>query len=289
MKEISSDGNINTVDLIFQTWPIFISLNPEWIRLLFQPVLSYLNSGAWPHPWVIHDIGACKRPRARFLEYADAFAAYPNATGHDDGQAEEMPIFETSSLFILLYAYQKLSGDASFASQYQPLLDGYAKWLAGNDTLYPNNQLISVDAITPQPNQTALAIQSAIGLNAASILTGDKQYSTLASSYAHTIYDKGLGLNGPTPSQSTHFTYYYGHDRTWNVLFASYSDVVLDLKTFPSSAWALQSSWYATQIKQEGLPFAGPKDYIAYTGSNLNWGLEDWSKLCSYPLRCLQA
>jgi hypothetical protein len=58
LKEISSDGNLNTVDLIFQTWPVFISLNPEYIRLLFQPILEYSNAGRWPHPWVIHDLGA---------------------------------------------------------------------------------------------------------------------------------------------------------------------------------------------------------------------------------------
>lgn len=43
---------------------------------------------------------------------------YPNATGHDDGREEHMPLFETSSLFILFYAYQKYTGDASWTKQY---------------------------------------------------------------------------------------------------------------------------------------------------------------------------
>lgn len=60
LKEISSDGNVNTVDVIFQSWPIFVSLNPEYIRLLLQPLLSYSalpKSQSWPWPWFIHDIG----------------------------------------------------------------------------------------------------------------------------------------------------------------------------------------------------------------------------------------
>lgn len=60
LKEISSNGNIQTVDVIYQTWPIFVNLNPEYIRLLLQPIVSYLErpkSHGWPKPWVIHDLG----------------------------------------------------------------------------------------------------------------------------------------------------------------------------------------------------------------------------------------
>ena len=53
IKEISSDGNLNTVDIIFQTWPVFISLNPDYIRLLWEPIMSYSASGRWPKDFVI--------------------------------------------------------------------------------------------------------------------------------------------------------------------------------------------------------------------------------------------
>lgn len=56
LKEISSDGNINTVDVIFQTWPIFISLNPEYIKLVWEPIMSYQASGRWPKDFVIVSI-----------------------------------------------------------------------------------------------------------------------------------------------------------------------------------------------------------------------------------------
>ncbi|KAI0481069.1 hypothetical protein GGR56DRAFT_628769 [Xylariaceae sp. FL0804] len=251
IKEISSDGNMNTVDLLFQTSPVFFALAPDYLRLLTQPILSYLESGAWPLPWVIHDIGS----------------AYPNATGHDDGQAEQMPLFETSSLFILLHAHQRLTGDTSYVDQYKPLLEGYAQWLAGNNSLYPNSQLISVDAIAAKPNQTGLAMQSAMGLNAAGILLGNREYGSLAASYVHALWTEGLGLDGSSPATSSHFTYYYGQNSTWNVLFPSFFDAVLDLHTFPPEAWAMQSRWYAAHIAEEGLPFA----------NGLDWGLLDWN------------
>ena len=192
-----------------------------------------------------------------------------------------MPLFETSTLFIMLYAYQKYTNDTTWAQQYLTLLEGYAEYLAVN-SLYPASQLISVDVITATANQTALAIQSTIGLNAASIITGNSTYATLAASFAKTIYDDALGLDGSTVAESTHFTYNYGADTTWNVVFASYSDVLLDLSTFPSAAWELQSTWYLSQIQEDGLPFAGPITDTSYTGTAIEWGLTDWSELAPY-------
>jgi hypothetical protein len=188
-----------------------------------------------------------------------------------------MPLFETSSLFILLLAYQKYSGDTTYAQQYRPLLEGYADYLIHN-SLYPSSQLISVDAIPATANQTGLAIQSAIGLRAASVLLKNETLADTSSSFARTIYDQGLGLDGPDPAHSSHFTYNYGKESTWNVLFPAYSDVLLDLKTFPSEAWEMQSKWYESQIRELGLPFAGPSDNLDYIGTPLLWGLLDWSK-----------
>ncbi|KAH8701553.1 glutaminase A L-glutamine amidohydrolase [Talaromyces proteolyticus] len=262
LKEISSDGNIQTIDVMYQTWPVFISLNPEYIKLFLKPVLSYSATGAWPHPWVIHDLGT----------------HYPNATGHNDGNAEQMPLFECSSLFILLQAYQKYTNDSSFAAGYTSILAGYADYLNKN-SLYPASQLISVDAIPERANQTGLAIQSAIGLKAASFILGNSTYSDTAKTIAKTVYDDALGLDGETLAESTHFTYYYGESETWNVLFPSYSDVLLGLNTFNSSAWALQSDWYSKNMQVGGLAFAGPLNYTGYGGSRINWGLSDWNLL----------
>lgn len=205
---------------------------------------------------------------------------YPNATGHNDGIAESLPVFESSSLFILLYAYQKFSGNDTWTRSHRPLLEGYAKYLAEN-TLYPARQLTSVDAIRPTANQTALAIQATIGLKAASKVTANRTYDALATSYAKTIYHDGLGLDGNNASDSTHFTYNYGNGSTWNVLFTAFADAMLDLNTFPAEAWEMQSDWYLGRIQEAGLAYAGPESDTNYTGKPLTWGITDWSKFGS--------
>ena len=59
MKEISTDGNVNTVaDLLPKSMAIFYVLSPEYIRLLVDPVLRF--SYSWPRDYVVHDIGKRK-------------------------------------------------------------------------------------------------------------------------------------------------------------------------------------------------------------------------------------
>ncbi len=47
IKEISSDGNVNTVDVIYPAYPAFYVMDPEYIKLLLEPVVQYLASGRW--------------------------------------------------------------------------------------------------------------------------------------------------------------------------------------------------------------------------------------------------
>ena len=47
LKEISSDGNVNTLDVLFPAFPIWYVMDPEYIRLSLEPVVQYLATGRW--------------------------------------------------------------------------------------------------------------------------------------------------------------------------------------------------------------------------------------------------
>lgn len=128
MKEISSDGNMNTVDVIFPAHPIFLYMNPELLRLLLRPVFELQESGKYPNAYAMHDIGA----------------HYPNATGHPDGNDEKMPLEECGNMVIMALAYAQKSGNTAYlARHYQKLLQ-WAGYLV-DDALYPANQISTDD------------------------------------------------------------------------------------------------------------------------------------------------
>lgn len=47
-KEISSDGNMNTVDVIFPAFPFFLYTNPRWLAYLLEPNIEHQLSGQYP-------------------------------------------------------------------------------------------------------------------------------------------------------------------------------------------------------------------------------------------------
>jgi len=57
LKEISSDGNIQTVDVIFPFHPIAIYANPTLLKLMLEPLFINQEAGNWPYSFSIHDLG----------------------------------------------------------------------------------------------------------------------------------------------------------------------------------------------------------------------------------------
>ena len=235
LKEISSDGNVNTVDAIYPMSPIMSVLDPTWIKMVLAPIAAYLDTGDWPHPYTIHDIGSI----------------YPNATGHNDGQAENIILEATAQFLIMFYEYQKLTGDKTFAQDHSKILQQYANYLASNG-LYPMSQRDTVDSIHASVNQTNLAIASAIGLNAYAAMTGYQNYSTTAKSFVSKLVNDSLGLD----KARTHFTYNYGNDSSWGTVFNLFADQHLELNTFSADIRIMQCNWYAKTATAAGFPYA---------------------------------
>ena len=85
LKEISSNGNFQTIDVIFPAFPFFLYTNPKWLAYLLEPLIEHQLSGQYPNDYSMHDIGS----------------HFPNATGHPDGRDEYMPVEECGNMLIM--------------------------------------------------------------------------------------------------------------------------------------------------------------------------------------------
>jgi hypothetical protein len=128
MKEISSDGNVNTVDVVFPAHPAFIYTNPQFVSLLLKPLYENQESGQYPNEWSMHDLGS----------------HYPNATGHPDGADEQMPLEECGNMIIMTLAYYMASKDVTFLKEHYTILKQWTTFLV-QESLYPANQISTDD------------------------------------------------------------------------------------------------------------------------------------------------
>lgn len=49
LKEISSNGNFQTVDVIFPGYTFFLYTNPQWLAYLLEPLLEHQQAGLYPN------------------------------------------------------------------------------------------------------------------------------------------------------------------------------------------------------------------------------------------------
>ena len=128
LKEISSDGNVQTVDVIFPFHPILIYTNPELLKLLLDPLFINQEAGQWPNMFSIHDLGA----------------HYPNATGHSDGNDEMQPLEECGNMLIMTLVYAQRGDDTNYLSQHYNILNQWTQYLI-EEALIPANQISTDD------------------------------------------------------------------------------------------------------------------------------------------------
>ncbi|KAJ5505156.1 hypothetical protein N7463_008030 [Penicillium fimorum] len=162
----------------------------------------------------------------------DLGTRYPNAIGHDNQEAEPMPIEECGNLFILPAAYVRAIGDTDWTSQYMDVFQKYTNYLVDNG-IDIANQLLSNDAAEPLANETNLAIKAAVGLKAFGEMSGYGFYSRVGEQHANIFFQEGLGTN----KDQTHFVLEYPDwPDTWKTPYNLFPDVLLGLDTFTDAA-----------------------------------------------------
>ncbi|KAL9095708.1 MAG: hypothetical protein Q9165_002140 [Trypethelium subeluteriae] len=245
LKEISSDGNVNTVDVLYPIFPIFYVLNAASIRDITEPVIRFLEIGQWNESYACHDIGS----------------AYPVADGHLVGQ-EFMPVEESANLLILASLYAMSTSDTHWSSSHGSLFRTLGDFLAGNAT-NEIAQYSSDDGLGPLANQTTLAIKAAVGLNAIGAMFNSNNYTQAGDRLANLLYNQSMG----TDAERTHFTRVYPDmTNSWTMAYNMYPDKVLRLNTFPQAAYDMESSYYPTVRATAGVPLDDTTD----------WAKSDW-------------
>jgi hypothetical protein len=129
LKEISSNSDIQTVDVIFPAFPILLYLNTEWLKYLLEPLYVNQENGHYPKDSAIHDLGT-----------------FPVAKGYPKGDDEAMPLEECGNMIIMTLAYAQKKGDqgVAYLKQHYKLLAKWAEWLIKFSKI-PDEQLSTDD------------------------------------------------------------------------------------------------------------------------------------------------
>jgi hypothetical protein len=240
LKEISSNGNMSTVDVTYPAFPAYLYMSPTYLRLLLEPLLDYAEHGGWPKVFAEHDLGT----------------HYPDATGHNDGNEESMPVEESANMLIMSAALvQRLSTtDASaFTTAHYPMLRGWAEYLIGT-ALDPGFQNQTDDFTGFIAHSANLALKGIIGIGAMSVIA--KAMGNAADARRYESVSRGYISQWVTLAQDSagpHLKLAYDQPGTWSLKYNGFADRALGLDLVPVGVATQEAAWYQSKAGAHGV------------------------------------
>ncbi|KAK8791797.1 hypothetical protein WA158_005174 [Blastocystis sp. Blastoise] len=243
MKEISSDGDISTIDVIYPAYPIFHYLAPDVFQTMLLPLLEYSNNEAPKYgvhieynlEWAPHHLGV-----------------WPICDTKED-QQEHMPVEETGNMLQLILAVAQKTHDLDYLDKYWPLLKKWADYLV-KFLPDPGDQLCTDDFMGPSPHNINLAIKGFVGLAAYVDLLKMKGDLEQADVYAHICKDyyRWFKFNGYT---DTHSRLQYNLPDSWSIKYNMIFQRVIDTHTFSDEDLQAEIDYYMKEhLNDFGIP-----------------------------------
>jgi hypothetical protein len=242
LKEISSDGNVSTVDVVYPASPAFLYASPEYLRMLLEPLVAYAEHG-WSGQFAEHDIGA----------------HYPVADGHPGGPGteEDMPVEESANMLLMAAGYIKYASaqnGARFASAHYAVFKKWADYLTTN-ALDPGFQNQTDDFTGFIAHSVNLALKGILAIGAMGQIAQHAGNVADASSYSAKAAQliTQWASKGQDPSNQ-HMMLAYDQPGTWSLKYNAFYDKALGLNLIPGSVRSQEAAFYLGQKQAVGIP-----------------------------------
>jgi len=255
LKELSTNGDMQTMDVIFPASPMLLYTSPELLRLLLEPVLAYANNETFikfGNPYSPHQLGT-----------------YP--IGNDTtARQEPMPLENSGNMLLMLLALaQREHSIEWFYPKYWPMLTSWADQLI-HTLPYPAYQLCTDDFTGHLANNTNLGAKGIVAIEAfaalcrlSGSLTNCTHYSSIALEYA-AVWQKEAYTANPTPHYKMAYNVVPGVKDSWSIKYNLLWQKILRLDgPFP---WAkvvpAEVAYYKVKRNAFGTPLDPRHTYI---------------------------
>ncbi len=269
LKEISSDGDTSTVDVIFPASPAWMYLDPQYLSLLLKPILGYVESGQWTAPYSPHDLGP-----------------YPNGNGYPNNGGENMPVEESGNMIIMAAAYARAAPGATstaYLKAHYNTLKGWANYLVSvlPDPGFQNQTDDFAGFIAHSVNLALKGIVAVAAMSQIATIVGQSTDATSFEGEARSFITYWI-QHAQDPSDKHLDLTYNGSgdgDGTWGTTYNAFADSLLGTGLVPESLAAEQAAFYPTVTNLFGLPLQIPHSY-----AKSDWEMFTAAWLRKYPI-----
>ena len=247
-KEQTSNGCIDTTDVVFPGSPFLLYFNPNLLKAQIVPLMLYAESDYWPFDFAPHDLGT-----------------YPLANGQVYGGGEvsdvdQMPVEESSDILLMLAGLEQKQPDLQLLKSHWQVLSKWANYLK-HKGLDPENQLCTDDFSGHLAHNANLSIKAIIALRGYASLAksiGDSadasEYKALSEKWAKQWPQMAAG-GSPT-------TLAFGQRGTWSIKYNLMWDRLLNYHLFPASIGEGEINSYLSKANSFGVPLDNRATFV---------------------------
>uniref|UniRef100_A0A1X7UG98 Glutaminase n=1 Tax=Amphimedon queenslandica TaxID=400682 RepID=A0A1X7UG98_AMPQE len=242
LKEISSGGATNTVDVIFPVAPLFLWDLPEALQLMLLPLLNYANNGTKKYGLDI----------PYNLEWAPHHLGHWPVCDLEPNNEEQMPVEASGDMLLMIAGVVLQTKNLTFLDPYWPLLTIWADFIVAS-LPDPGNQLCTDDFEGPSPHNMNLAAKGMVALGAYSQLLRMKGDTASAEKYetANTQFIQYWTTNG---LDGDHYKRQYNLPGSWSLKYNLLFQKILKLNLFPQSVFDQELKYYMSKMNTYGIP-----------------------------------
>ena len=282
LKEISTNGDMQTMDVIYPASPMLLYTSPDLLRRMLLPVLAYAaneTSIKYGSPYSPHQLGT-----------------YP--IGNDTtAEQEPMPLENSGNMLFMLLALAQRQGGAAAAEwigPYLPLLRRWADELV-RTAEFPADQLCTDDFTGKLTNNTNLGAKGTLAIRAfaelcalvapgARACDGAAALSGVADKYART-WQAYAYTASPSPHYKMSFNPVRGVNDSWSLKYNLLWQRLLrfDPPPFPDHVIRAEVAYYKAKANPYGVPL-DPRhswvktDWLSWVAA-LGETTEEWATL----------
>lgn len=247
LKEISSNGDTSTVDVIFPASPVWIYLDPQYLSLLLRPIFGYPASGQWTARFAPHDLGP-----------------YPTASGYPHNGGENMPVEESGNMLIMAAAYTRAAPGTTALVYLQANYRSLKRWADYLVATLPDPGLQNQtdDFAGKIAHSVNLALKGIVAVAAMGQIAeacgepADAKHFRAQAKQFIAYWLRHSGARG-----HSHLGLTYRRQRAWGNTYNAFPDALLGTGLVPDSVAAEQAAFYQTKTNRFGLPLQTPHTY----------------------------
>ncbi|KAF8900337.1 hypothetical protein CPB85DRAFT_163127 [Mucidula mucida] len=248
MKDLGVSQRVNPVDVMYASFPAFLTINATWAGYLLEPLLRLQRDKITGANYAMPDMGE----------------SFPTATAHLSPPVDRS-VENSGDMLFMVWAHATISGDASLIKSYYSLLKTWADYLIS--TKATPSGFTDADDI----DNANLGLKGIIGIKCMAQIADalgksndSASYSGNATSYINEWISSAV-VDG-------HIVSGYGDSSSWGLIYNLYADRILGTNLINESLYSAQDSFYDSKLASDGGAYG-----IAYDSSISNDAKSTWT------------